>query len=265
MSALVAGAIAGGALLGGYFNYKQQERANELNEALTRESWARDDTAVQRRVKDLIAAGLSPTLAAGSAASTTAPIRINPAQFDSNSVLQSLTLAGELEQQQKNIVHTQADTERVLAEKANAESQKAVNEATKLKVEADTANANLQREIAEQTKADVIKQAGEQTKASVLGNASKELDNTLKAHDVGVYTSQPYASGDKDQLTTAARSVGSAFNQASKAVGGAVKQGVSTLGSGVKSAYKWIKGKYDSLPKVKDNSFMQKKWSSYKK
>lgn len=44
--------------------------------------WEREDNAVQRRVADLKAAGLSPTLAAGSAASTSQPIRIAPPQID---------------------------------------------------------------------------------------------------------------------------------------------------------------------------------------
>lgn len=39
-------------------------------------TWDREDTAAQRRTADLLAAGLSPTLAAGSAASTSQPIKI---------------------------------------------------------------------------------------------------------------------------------------------------------------------------------------------
>ena len=53
-------------------NLVYQQNRDESQEALMRESWARDDNAVQRRANDLSTAGLSPLLAAGAAASNSA-------------------------------------------------------------------------------------------------------------------------------------------------------------------------------------------------
>lgn len=62
-------------------NIDLQRETNMQNEMLMRESWQRDDTAVQRRRADLEAAGLSPLLAAGSAAQNTGPIsKVAPKQ-----------------------------------------------------------------------------------------------------------------------------------------------------------------------------------------
>lgn len=55
-------------------NAQMQWETNKQNEMLTREAWAREDNAVTRRVADLKKNGLSPTLAAGSAAQAQAPI-----------------------------------------------------------------------------------------------------------------------------------------------------------------------------------------------
>lgn len=73
-------------------NLAFQKTALDKNEELTRESWMRDDNAVQRRVADLKAAGLSPVLAAGSAAGNSAPIKATPqeSRFQTNFASSSL-------------------------------------------------------------------------------------------------------------------------------------------------------------------------------
>jgi hypothetical protein len=54
---------------------------NRQNERLTRESWLREDNAVQRRTKDLEDAGINPLLAAGQAASSSAAIPMKAPQL----------------------------------------------------------------------------------------------------------------------------------------------------------------------------------------
>lgn len=86
MSDLWSNLIRGGGTLAslgiGIANYRDQKRNYERMHELQLQAWQREDTAVQRRVTDLKAAGLSPTLAAGSAAAATAPVQQHAPQRD---------------------------------------------------------------------------------------------------------------------------------------------------------------------------------------
>lgn len=60
-------------------NQELQEETNSKNEALMRESWQRDDTAIQRSLADAKAAGLSPLAGLGGAANS-GPITLSAPQ-----------------------------------------------------------------------------------------------------------------------------------------------------------------------------------------
>lgn len=99
--AIGAGVSALGGLITGYLNNRSQQKENEI----MRE---REDNAISRRMADLSASGLSPTLAAGSPASSQAGTANNydslQGAFDFASKYLSLL------QGKADISHTNADT-----------------------------------------------------------------------------------------------------------------------------------------------------------
>lgn len=98
ISLALAGLIGSGIAAGS--NLYSQWKNKQSNLTLQKQAWAREDTAVQRRVADLKAAGLSPTLAAGSSASTMSPIQTQAIQgknfMDVGAVLDALKLNSEV-------------------------------------------------------------------------------------------------------------------------------------------------------------------------
>lgn len=84
-----------GSLFSGGFNAVSQAQTNKLNERLTRENWARQDSAYQRQVADLQKAGLNKALAYGSGgASSTTPLAMSAPQINPNALAQGFQSLG---------------------------------------------------------------------------------------------------------------------------------------------------------------------------
>lgn len=103
-STLGAGLDVGTGLLNaglGIASYNWNKKAQQI-------TWDREDNAVQRRVADLRAAGMSPTLAAGSAASASSPNTLSAPNVQTSLQQKSLNAAA-LMQAKAQIAKTQSE------------------------------------------------------------------------------------------------------------------------------------------------------------
>lgn len=108
-----AGGIIGAGIGSGLgmtmFNFGQEKEQLDYMKWAQRQTWLREDTAVQRRVDDLIRAGLSPVLAAGDSAQTSAPVRVEYPTIDKSSILDSIVQAHQIQnlKEQNNLIKMQ--------------------------------------------------------------------------------------------------------------------------------------------------------------
>nr|QJB20000.1 MAG: DNA pilot protein [Microvirus sp.] len=189
-----AGVGAGSNMWEGWRNREFQRDVNEQNEALMRESWARDDTAVQRSAADFEAAGLSKTLAAGNSAGNSGPIHLESLKSNASNVAQG---AMQALMTRKSIAQSNADIELTKATKDGKDLDNKLKaevldtEIQKKKVDLNTKVQDLALKISNMQAAEIEAQArankaaADALKAS-YGSEAARLENLQKQYEIEI-------------------------------------------------------------------------------
>lgn len=167
-------------------NLQFQNENLQYQKDLQKQIFAREDNAVQRRVDDLVAAGLSPTLAAGSAANAGQAIETQALHNDYSpqtmptyglssmlgAGLDALRAVGELNKQKAEINYLQDQSANVKADTANklifGENADQWYKLRNYGLDLKNKNQGFNNEILERTKENQIK--AQQYKTDLLNN-----------------------------------------------------------------------------------------------
>ena len=150
-AAVLGGAAVGSNMLTGYLNYNNQKDTLHWQKDTQREIFQREDTAIQRRVADLNAAGLSPVLAAGQGAGTGGTVSVTPPQLNLGD---NAMVAMNLLKQEADISATRAQEAYTKLQQERAE-QLLPAELSQIEAGIKNADANTYRTYQEAKKAKV--------------------------------------------------------------------------------------------------------------
>ena len=154
-------------------NEKINQQQLDYNAAMTREAWARDDTAHQREVSDLEAAGLSPLAnttgnQVTSPLSAPSPIAMQAPQIDANTIMNGLLRNKEIGVKQKEIdelIRKNKKSEDQRTFEIELEAKRIVQQANELEIE----NKKVEGQIRYQ--------------AQLIENESNALQETIKHNE----------------------------------------------------------------------------------
>jgi len=161
----------------GVGNLFSQRRNRRWNINAQRTTWNREDTAVQRRVADLRAAGLSPTLAAGSAAQTSPAMQQRPVQYEGTKPSEAIGAVLGYLQTRARIDQTKAGAD---AARANAELARTRNEVLGEQHPLKMRQMQLQNELNTQLNPQRIQSMALDLKRKGVEITNRELDQQLK-------------------------------------------------------------------------------------